>query len=483
MSISLVYYSNTFADWVTTTNLVVNKVNFFDTGNFVKSSGTMVINVPSAYTSTLDISGRTTFTSNVSFTAGNVQFSNTANAIFSVNTFFNRELTSNNVVKLNNVYANGNIWFGNSSVIRISSNTLVANLNSELLGGKNIAYYVDISSNASFLSNGTVPTARLATGVANSTTYLRGDNTWQQIITDTSLTVPVREFFVSTANQTSFSVTGNYTPGMIDVYYNGSKLLNGYDVDVSSGTSIILSSPASNGSIIDIVSFDSASYDDVVRKSGDSMTGALIAPSFSGNGANLTSLSVTNINASGTANANTFLTGSSVWRKLSVTDLGSGTANANTYLSGDGNWKPVISGATLTNDVSSNSVLYIGMTNSDSGTWSNAYVSNTQLYFSPNTGTLSATIFNSLSDASLKEGFVDLTDSLNIINKINPLGFTWKTSGKKSYGVIAQELEKILPELVVDNNGIKSVEYNSLIAFLIGAVKEMSERLDKLENK
>ena len=105
------------------------------------------------------------------------------------------------------------------------------------------------------------------------------------------------------------------------------------------------------------------------------------------------------------------------------------------------------------------------------------------MYFNTNTGTLSATIFNSLSDKELKENFESIENSLEIINKVNPIGFNWKGSGKKSYGVIAQELEQILPELVSENNGIKSVEYNSLMAFLIGAVQEMSERLDKLENK
>jgi len=45
-------------------------------------------------------------------------------------------------------------------------------------------------------------------------------------------------------------------------------------------------------------------------------------------------------------------------------------------------------------------------------------------------------------------------------------------------------LEKILPDLVTENSeGIKAVEYQSLIAFLIEAVKEMSERIEKLENK
>ena len=161
--------------------------------------------------------------------------------------------------------------------------------------------------------------------------------------------------------------------------------------------------------------------------------------------------------------------------------LGSGTANSNTYLAGDNSWKAAW--INIQNDESTDSSYYLTMTSAVSGSWNSAYISSNKLSFNPLTGTLSATIFNSLSDITLKENFENIENPIEIINKINPLGFDWKGSGKKSYGVIAQELEKILPELVSENNGIKSVEYNSLMAFLIGAVQEMSERLDKLENK
>ena len=295
---------------------------------------------------------------------------------------------------------------------------------------------------------------------------------------------PVRQIYSANSGQTIFSVNGGYTPGQIDVYYNGSKLVNGSDVNVSSGSNFVLSSGATTGAIVEVVGISAINYTDAVKKSGDTITGDLtIYGTLTANNFASNTFPISYIQTTGTANSNTFLTGSSVWRRISATDLGAGTANANTYLAGDGSWKPVISGATLENDVSSNTVYYIGMTDSSSGTWSNAYVSDTQLYFNANTGTLSATIFNSLSDKELKENFESIENSLEIINKVNPIGFNWKGSGKKSYGVIAQELEKILPELVSDNNGIKSVEYNSLMAFLIGAVQEMSERLDKLENK
>ena len=67
--------------------------------------------------------------------------------------------------------------------------------------------------------------------------------------------------YVATANQTTFTgadTAGNtlaYDAGFVDVYLNGSKLLNGTDVTVTSGTSVVLASGATVGDIIDIVGF------------------------------------------------------------------------------------------------------------------------------------------------------------------------------------------------------------------------------------
>lgn len=125
---------------------------------------------------------------------------------------------------------------------------------------------------------------------------------------------------------------------------------------------------------------------------------------------------------------------------------------------------------------------YFPMSNAASGTWSNGVVSNTNLYFVPATGTLSATIFNSLSDLNYKTDVSKINNSIETLKNIDGVSFRWKETGHKSYGVIAQEVEKIIPEIVDINNDVKSVNYQALIGFLIEAVKELSEKVEKLEN-
>jgi hypothetical protein len=63
--------------------------------------------------------------------------------------------------------------------------------------------------------------------------------------------------------------------------------------------------------------------------------------------------------------------------------------------------------------------------------------------------------------------------------------FVWKDLGTPSVGVIAQDVEKVLPELVSerDDIGTKSVNYNGLVGVLIEAVKELSARVSELENR
>ena len=62
------------------------------------------------------------------------------------------------------------------------------------------------------------------------------------------------------------------------------------------------------------------------------------------------------------------------------------------------------------------------------------------------------------------------------------ISFDWKSSGNPSYGVIAQELEQVLPELVSDGDP-KAVSYNGIIGVLIEAVKELKEEIEELKKK
>lgn len=98
------------------------------------------------------------------------------------------------------------------------------------------------------------------------------------------------------------------------------------------------------------------------------------------------------------------------------------------------------------------------------------------------TGIVTAADFNSTSDEILKENITTVENAVDLNNQLRGVRFEWKKDGRPSYGVIAQELEQVLPELVSDTDP-KTVNYNGIIGVLIEAVKELSERVDELENR
>ncbi len=111
-----------------------------------------------------------------------------------------------------------------------------------------------------------------------------------------------------------------------------------------------------------------------------------------------------------------------------------------------------------------------------------AEVSTTKLYFRPSTGQLSATDFNTLSDIAYKENIEPISNALNKILDMRGVSYRMKDSKKQSLGVIAQEIQNILPEVVSENdNGSKTVSYNNIIAVLIEAIKELKEEVDRLK--
>ena len=96
-------------------------------------------------------------------------------------------------------------------------------------------------------------------------------------------------------------------------------------------------------------------------------------------------------------------------------------------------------------------------------------------------GVVTATDFNSTSDINLKENIATVDNALDITSQLRGVRFEWKKDHKPSYGVIAQELEKILPELVTDTDP-KTVNYNGIIGVLIEAIKELKNEIEELKN-
>ncbi len=109
---------------------------------------------------------------------------------------------------------------------------------------------------------------------------------------------------------------------------------------------------------------------------------------------------------------------------------------------------------------------------------------NSELQYVPSTGNLSATQFTSLSDATKKKNVRPIENSIELTKQLQGVRFDWINNDKPSLGLIAQDVEKVLPELVETNgDGIKSVSYSNMIGVLIEAIKEQQIRIEELERK
>ena len=97
-------------------------------------------------------------------------------------------------------------------------------------------------------------------------------------------------------------------------------------------------------------------------------------------------------------------------------------------------------------------------------------------------GNVTAPAFIYSSDRNLKENIVPLQSSLDKVRSLQGYTFDWKKDGRGDIGIIAQEVEKVFPELVHTDSvtGLRSVEYGNLVAPLIEAVKELANKFDAL---
>ena len=94
------------------------------------------------------------------------------------------------------------------------------------------------------------------------------------------------------------------------------------------------------------------------------------------------------------------------------------------------------------------------------------------------------------SDEKLKENIVEINDGLSLINQLRPVKFDWKPDSpfgklkETEYGLIAQEVEKVLPLVVGDMKyDYKGIDYEKIIPILISSIKELSNKVETLEEK
>jgi hypothetical protein len=102
-------------------------------------------------------------------------------------------------------------------------------------------------------------------------------------------------------------------------------------------------------------------------------------------------------------------------------------------------------------------------------------------------GNITAYSTSIASDERLKEN-IEVVSGLDILTELDGVTFNWKRNGKPGAGVIAQQLQKVLPEAVGTTKDLNTeeehliVDYNAVIAILIESVKELKAEVEELKN-
>lgn len=101
-------------------------------------------------------------------------------------------------------------------------------------------------------------------------------------------------------------------------------------------------------------------------------------------------------------------------------------------------------------------------------------------------GQIKANAFVSYSSRRYKENVQELENPLKVIQSLQGVSYTWKESGNKDYGFIAEEVGKTLPGIVQwEDNGKDAIgmDYLKVISFLVEAVKEQQTQIEKLNQQ
>ena len=101
-------------------------------------------------------------------------------------------------------------------------------------------------------------------------------------------------------------------------------------------------------------------------------------------------------------------------------------------------------------------------------------------------GHVKANAFVSYSSIRYKKDVEPLDSALDTISKLQGVSYSWKDTGKKDFGFIAEEVGKVIPEIVewsADPQYANTMDYTRIISFLVEAVKEQQKKINLLTEK
>tara|TARA_B100001094_G_scaffold292753_1_gene312179 strand:+ start:1974 stop:4118 length:2145 start_codon:yes stop_codon:yes gene_type:complete len=153
-----------------------------------------------------------------------------------------------------------------------------------------------------------------------------------------------------------------------------------------------------------------------------------------------------------------------------------GTAVASVVSESSGSKATVTINATDINAIgSANQVLFKNA--------SNQVTTSSNLQFNGTNLTCAGTV-TANSDEKLKKNVETITDALDKTTSLRGVEFDHKKTGDHCLGLIAQEVEKVIPDVVYeDSEGTKSIAYQNIVALLIEAVKDQQQQIDELKKR
>lgn len=277
------------------------------------------------------------------------------------------------------------------------------------------------------------------------------------ITSNTHITGTYSEAGILRVDSNAFSV--NTSSGIITAadYFNVRNINLPFENDSQAG---VITARVLKGVSID-------SNRDITSMRHGNFTGILTATEFIGSGANLTDI----ITGVGIATAGGYVGSGATTLDFRGPGVGLVSINFGTKVA-----TITIEGGTDVNDIgSANQVLYKD-NNNVATTSANLQFNGTNLTCA---GTVTAN-----SDERLKKNVKTIDDALEKVKKLRGVEYDHKNTGDHCLGVIAQEVEKVVPDVVYEDvHGVKSVAYQNMVALLIEALKDQQRQIDELKRQ
>ena len=448
--------TDSFLNWVDKTNTLLdaystsivttaaNSTGGVTTGNATVNGVFSANSITVQGNSTFGLRGGNVTSGGVLYVTGNVSIGNaTVNTVITTTTFeTDLALIVTGATTLSSTLAvSGAATISGNSILSGSLQTISGNANFD-----SGVLFVDATNNKVGINDITPTSALDVTGnvAISSTLYVEG-----VITSNGGAVVNGQVNIIGEANATSGFKSGTVgsSPGLIAnsttilVGNSTANVISNANGITSQGTSTV--SPVSNTSGTGLGT--TTRRWNLVANTGD----------FSGN------LAVSTVVSNGSTGSATQV-------------LTSGGSGANAYWADAG----VVVGSDTTNNTR-----YIPYVQISSGQATTVYVRSDNLTYNPNTGVVSATEFSATSDIRVKQDILTIENALDKVSQLRGVSYKIKDSGLDNIGLIAQEVELVLPQVVRDNDqGFKSVTYGNIVGLLIEAIKELKQEIDELKN-